>query len=126
MKSILFTILLSGCINSGFAQNIESIKVPGFSNSEVSSYFIAYQERLVNYLKAVRQNNKTAIRAAFDKDITYFDKTVKILEKARSMPADHKKALAYLSQTKPFIKEISGHPYVKELSAAYLKTQERN
>ena len=126
MKIILFTILLGGWINTGFTKNIESIKVPDFTNSEVQSYFSAYQQRLVNYLKAVRQNIMPAIKAAFDKDVTYFDKTVKALEKARANSSDHKEALTYLTQTKPFIKEIISNSYVKELSAAYLKPMIRN
>ncbi len=47
------------------------------------------------------------------------------MEKARSMPTDHKKALTYLTQTKPYIKEIGQHPYVKELSKEYLKNYEK-
>ncbi len=133
MKILLFTILLSACMHAGFtqnamppnSQNLESIKVPDFSDPEIKVFFVAYHANLGNYLKAVRQNNKSAIKTFFDKDVSNFEKITKIMEKARSIPAEHKKALTYLTQTKPYIKEISQHPYVKELSKEYLKNYEK-
>ncbi len=136
MKKILLSGLLCLLLNVGFTQNItansnsqslENVKVPDFSNLEIRDSFISYQNNLINYLKVVKQNNKPAIKAAFDKDVSNFDKMQKMLEKAKaSGSAEYKKLLAYLNQTKPYIKEISQSPYVKELSKEYLKKYEKN
>jgi len=132
MKIILFTIVFSFFINTSFAQNkaavksntqsIKSIKVPDFADAELLTFYTSYHNNLIKYLKAVRQNNRPAIKVAFDKDVSSFDKIVKMNERASASAAEHRKLLDYLILTKPFIKEISQHPYVKELSAAYLKT----
>jgi len=135
MKYIFLTTIVSLWLNFGFTQNnsiptsntqsLENIQVPQFSDPEIHNFFTLYQNNLINYLKAVRQNNKPAIKAAFDKDVSNFDKIFKTIEKTKSIPAEHKKALDYLTQTKPYITKMGQHPYVKELSKEYLKNYEK-
>ena len=134
MKTFILSTLSLIC-SAALAQNatvaktnslsIESIKVPNFTDAELLTFYTSYHTNLINYLKAVRQNNKPSIKAAFDKDVANFDKIVKMNEKARASAAEHRKLLDYITQTKPFIKEISQHPYVKELSTAYLKNYKK-
>lgn len=133
MKTIILTIILTACINTAFTQppaatksntqNFESLKVPHFTNDDVLVFFSSYRVSLGDYLKAVRQNNKPAIKKQFDLNVQFGEETYAKLQEAQTVgPEEHKKALDFVKQLKPFIKEISQHPYVKELSLAYLKT----
>ena len=124
MKTILFICTLCIYFNTAFTQSIESVKVPGFADQEIKNFCIARQAQLGSYLKAVQQNDKAAIKAAFDKDVSVFsyDKVNKINEKVKADgAAEYRKYLMYMKQLSPFIREIGQHPYVKELSAAWLK-----
>ncbi|MEP6677466.1 MAG: hypothetical protein ABJA78_20055 [Ferruginibacter sp.] len=124
MKTIIVICSLCFCCNAAFTQGIESVKVPGFTDPEIKNFCVTRQAQLESYLKAVQQNNKPAIKAAFDKDVSLFsfEKVSKINEKAKvSGAAEYRKYLMYMKELSPFIREIGQHPYVKELSAAWIK-----
>lgn len=136
MKIIIFTIIFSAWLNLAFTQNtatgktntqsIESIKVPEFTDLEIKTFFISYHAQKAGFLKAVRQNNKPAIQAAFEKDVSNSDKITKMLEKTKaSGTAEYGKLLRYIEQLIPFTNEIIQSPYVKELSKEYLKNYQK-
>jgi hypothetical protein len=137
MKIIIFAIICSAWLNTAFTQNtatdktttqsIESIKVPEFTDPEVKTFFISYHAQRAGFLKAVRQNNKPAIKAAFEKDVANADKITKMVEKTKaSGTAEHGKLLNYIQKLIPFTNEINQSPYVKELSKEYLKNYQKN
>ncbi len=135
MKIIIFTILLSASINVGLTQTkinantqrIENVKFPHFTNGEVMIYFKNFRRDLGDLLIAVRQNNRKAIWHSYDSFMEDNEETYRHLQAASETgPAEHQMALDYLKQLKPFIKEISQHPYVKDLSAEYLAKHPNN
>ena len=137
MKIIIFTILFSTWMNVAFTQNtapaktntqgMESVKVPEFTDPEVKTFFLSYHAQRADYLKAVRQNNKPAIKAAFDRDVANTDNITKMIAKTKaSGTAEHGKLLKYIQKVIPFTNEINQSPYVKELSKEYLKNYQKN
>ncbi len=132
MKTIILTIILAANVNAAFpqpskakanTQSFESIKVPHFTNDDILVFFSSYRVSLGNYLKAVRGNNKPAIKKQFDLNVQFGEETYDKLQKAQNVgPGEYQAAQDFLMQLTPFIKEISRHPYVKQLSLAYLKT----
>jgi hypothetical protein len=132
MKIIILTIILTAYMNAAFTQSstaktntqsFESIKVPHFTNDDVLVFFSSYRVSLGDYLKAVRKNNKPAIKKQFDLNVQFGEETYDKLQKAQNVgPGEYQAAQDFLKQLTPFIKEISQHPYVRELSIAYLKT----
>jgi hypothetical protein len=137
MKIMIFTILFSTWMNVAFTQNtataktntqsMESIKVPEFTDPAVKTFFLAYHTQRTDFLKAVRQNNKPAIKAAFDKDVANTDNITKMTAKTKaSGTAEYGKLLKYIEKVIPFTNEINQSPYVKELSKEYLKNYRKN
>lgn len=127
MKIILLTILFSAWINAGFTQSMESIKVPDFTDPEVKTLVQSYHAQRDDYLKAVRQNNKQAIKTAFEKDVASTDKITNMIAKTKaSGAAEHGKLLKYIENLIPFTNEINQSSYVKELTKEYLKNYEKN
>ena len=132
MKLIIVALLVTANINIAFAQPskakanthiFENIKVPPFTNNDVLVFFSSYRFSLREYLKAVRKNNKPAIKKQFDLNVQFGEETYDKLQIAQNVgPGEYQAAQDFLMQLTPFIKEISRHPYVKELSLAYLKT----
>ena len=136
MKIIFFAILFSTWMNAAFTQttatgktntqSIESIKVPEFTDPEVKTFFVSYHAQRADYLKAVRQNNTPAIKAAFDKDVANTDNITKMIAKTKaSGAAEQSKLLRYIQKLIPFTNEINQSPYVKELSNEYLKNYKK-
>ena len=137
MKMIIFTLIFVTCITAGFSQNtatgktntqsIESIKVPEFTDPEVKTFFVSYHAQRAGFLKSVRQNNKPAIKAAFEKDVSNTDKITKMIEKTKaSGTPEYAKLLKYIEQLIPFTNEINQSTYVKELSKEYLKNYQKS
>ena len=132
MKLIILALLVTSNINVAFAQpskakantqNFENIKVPPFTNDDVLVFFSSFRFSLGEYLKAVRKNNKPAIKKQFGLNVQFGEETYDKLQIAQNVgPGEYQAAQDFLMQLTPFIKEISRHPYVKELSLAYLKT----
>ncbi len=135
MKIIFFTILLSATLNVGFtqpnikanSQSIENVKFPQFTNAQVMLYFKNFRRDLGDLLNAVRQNNRKAIWHSYDTFMEEDEEAYRYLQMASETgQQEHQMALDYLKQLRPFIKEISQHPYVKDLSAEYLAKHPNN
>lgn len=135
MKIIIFTIILSASINVGFAQpklkantlRIENVKFPHFTNGEVMIYFKNFRRSLGDLLIAVRQNNRKAIWHSYDSFMEDNEETYRHLQIASETgQTEHQMALDYLKQLRPFITEISKHPYVKDLNEEYLAKHPKN
>ena len=98
-------------------QGMESIKVPEFTDLEVKIFFISYHAQRAGFLKAVRQNNKPAMKAAFEKDVANTGKMTKMAEKIKaSGTAGYGKLLNYIGKVIPFTNEVNRSLYIKELS----------
>ena len=77
---------------------------------------------LGEYLKAIRKKNKPALQKHFDLNVQFGEETYDKLQKAQNVVSGkYQAAQDFLQQLASFLKEISLHPYVKELSLAYLK-----
>ncbi len=122
MKKIIlaFTLILTFC--SAFAQNI-TLKVPKFKDPEVQAYFNWHSNYLQKYLKAVRQNDKAAIKTVFENGASQTTKAIAIMEIARtSGEEEYKKVQDYSRQTVPIMREVSKSAYVQQLTKEYMKT----
>jgi hypothetical protein len=129
MKIIIFTILLSASINVGFTQSkikantqsIESLKVPDFKDPQVKAYFNWHRSHVIKYVKAVRENNKPAIKGVFEEGISKAKESEAIIKKAESSgTVEYKKLQEYSRQVSSLMQEVSKSAYVQQLTKEYM------
>jgi len=105
-------------ISSSYQSNIQ---IPNFKDPEVQAYFDWYAANIESTLKAVRRNDKAAIKANFDESVTKIDEATIIVNKARNSGAEElKKVEDFTLQITPLMKEVGASPYFQLLTQEYL------
>ena len=138
--STLFLLTLTSCANNSSKKVVTSSEdasapntttttassstsgliVPKFKDPQIQAYFDWHSKYVEIYLKAVRQNDKAAIKAVFENGASKTDEAIAIMEKAGMDPEEYKKVQEYTKQTIPIMREVSKSAYVQELTKEYM------
>lgn len=96
--------------------NALDIKIPESTDPELNEFFKSYTAHLNEYLKAVRENNKTQIKTSFQKEkkfrIQLLDMPARL---EKTAPAEWEKYETFRSKTNKYWNEIERSDYVKQL-----------
>ena len=97
--------------------NALNIKIPRSSDPELNEFFISYTAHLNEYLKAVRENNKTQMNTSFQKEKNF---RIQLLDMParleKTAPAEWEKYENYRQHTNNYWNEIEESDYVKQLA----------
>ena len=95
---------------------ILDINIPESSDTELNDFFKSYTAHLNEYVAAVRENNKSRIKASFAKErkfkIQLLDLPARLHKNA---PAEWEKYQSFRSKTAKYSNEIERSEYVKTL-----------
>lgn len=98
--------------------------VPDFSNHELTDFCTSYKSHINQLVSVLRNNDKPALKQAYENYATNFDQLSKTINKARLTGAEELKKLnLFLRQTAPFLNYITQSPDIKKLSDEHFAQQ---
>lgn len=104
--------------NSGGAINI---KVPDFADPVINKYYHDYAANFIEYVKAIRQNDKVKAKAAMEKDFQFYVHGLDNIDAMKQLQLPQQQLLAeqhkveyFENQIKPYYEEIKNTEYMKE------------
>jgi hypothetical protein len=99
------------------AANALNIKIPESTDPELNEFFKSYTSHLNEYLPAVRENDKTQMKASFQKEKKFRIQLLHMPARlGKTAPAEWEKYESYREHTNNFWNEIENSEYVKQLA----------
>ena len=121
MKTLMLAFTLCLLMNEGFTQHespkeIKAIKVPGFTDASVKSFYQSYADHLIKCVAAIREKNEAKVKALFKSPGEELVAREKIISKETvKNPVEKQKYLEFAALVYPYIKEVQQSEYYKKM-----------
>ena len=121
MKTIILAFTLCLFISNAFTQNEVPkeplfIKVPGFADPEVKSFYQSYADHLIKCIRKIREKNEPKTRALFKSPGEQLVAREKKLSKdVVKNTVEKQKYIEFAAQVYPYLKEVEQSEYYKKM-----------